>query len=173
MRILGAIVEPFVLAMFEIHAHVVARRGVGTELVGNQNAGSARLFADELAQKPLRRSAISSALNQRVDDEAVLIDGSPKPVFLAIDRDNDLIQMPLIAQLRRASADTISEISSKLLAPTPHGFMADDNVTRRQKVFDHSQTRRKSIIQLHRVGDDLGGETMAPIKRILDGAHRA
>ena len=81
--------------------------------------------------------------------------------------------MPLIAQLQRASADTISEFSSKLLGPALHGFMADDNATRRQKVFDHSQTQRKSIIQPHRVRDDLGGETMAPIKRILDGAHRA
>ena len=173
MRILRSIVEPLVLPMLEVHAHVVARRAIRSELVSDQHARSARLVADELAQKPLGRSAISSALNQGVDDEAVLIDSSPKPVFLTIDRDDYLVQIPLIAQLRRASADTISEFSSKLLGPAPHGFMADDNATCRQKVFHHSQTQRKSIIQPHRVGDDLGEETMAPKKRIVDGAHPA
>jgi hypothetical protein len=39
-------------------------------------------------------------LNQSVENEAVSIDGAPQPMHLAIDRDHELVEMPLVANPR-------------------------------------------------------------------------
>ena len=74
MRIFDAIVEPLVLVMLEFPAHVLACRAIGSEPVRDQNARDTSLFADELGQEPLG--------------------GTPGPVFLAVDRADDLVKMP-------------------------------------------------------------------------------
>ena len=138
MRILGALVEPLVLAMFEFHLHFRARGTVRAELISDQHPRSAGLFTDELAQEPLGGATVTTALNQSVNDEAVLINGAPKPMLFAIDGDDDLIEMPLVAELGRASPDAIREFPPEFLGPAPDGFMANDNPARCKKVFNHS-----------------------------------
>ena len=44
-----------------------------------------------------------------MENEAVLIDGAPEPVWLTGDRDDDLIHMPFVAASRRALADLIGD----------------------------------------------------------------
>jgi len=60
------------------------------------------LFADELAQESFGRLLVATALNQRVKDETILINGAPKPMLGAIDGDDDFIDMPFVAELRCA-----------------------------------------------------------------------
>ena len=62
-------------------------------------------FADVLAHQPLGSPLVTTALDQRIKHEAILIDGTPEPVLVAADRDDDLIQMPFVAKLGRATAD--------------------------------------------------------------------
>ena len=166
MRILRAIVEPLVLAMLKFHVHTRARRAVGAEFVGDQDTRRAGLFADELAQQTFGGAPVAAALNQSVKDEAIPIDGAPKPVLFAIDGDDDFIEMPNIAELRRALAGLVGEVSAEFLCPTPHGFMTDDNTAGGQQIFDHSQAERESEIEPNHMGDDLSGKTMTPITGI-------
>jgi hypothetical protein len=73
MRILGSIVQAFVLAMLNLKAHLRPRRAVGFKLVGNHDARrSARAF-QKFRQETLRGVAISPLLDQNVENEAVLI----------------------------------------------------------------------------------------------------
>ncbi len=67
------------LAMLELHAHVRARGAVRTELIGDQDTRSAGLFAEELAKQAFGGASVAAALNQSIEDKAVLIDGAPKP----------------------------------------------------------------------------------------------
>ena len=62
-------------------------------------------------------AGVPSTLDQDVENDAVLIDGAPEPVWLAGDRDDDLIHMPLVAASRSASADLVSEGLAELLSP--------------------------------------------------------
>jgi hypothetical protein len=39
----------------------------------------------------LRRASVPATLDQDVENETILIDGAPKPVLFARDRDDDLI----------------------------------------------------------------------------------
>ncbi len=47
--VLRPIVDALVLAVFEFHAHALARRAVRSELVGDQNTRSTGLLTDEFA----------------------------------------------------------------------------------------------------------------------------
>ncbi len=154
------------LAMLELHAHVRARGAVRTELIGDQDTRSAGLFADELAKQAFGGASVAATLNQSVEDKAVLIDGAPKPALFAIDGDHDLIETPLVAELRRAPAHFVGEVSAEFLNPAPDGFVADDHTAGGQKIFDHSQAERETEIEPNRMGDDLSGKAMTTIAGI-------
>jgi hypothetical protein len=89
MRILSSIIQALVLAMFDTKAHLRPRSAVGTELVCDHDARWRDGRFQEFPHKPLRRTAVSSTLDQDVENEAVLVDGAPKPVLLAGDRDDE------------------------------------------------------------------------------------
>jgi hypothetical protein len=89
MRILRPIVQALVLAMFHAKAHFRSRSAVRTELVRDHHARRHDRGFQELLHEPLRSARVSSALDQDVEHEAILIDGAPQPMLLARDRDND------------------------------------------------------------------------------------
>ena len=61
------------------------RRGVGAQLVGYQQLLCEALFSHELAHQPQRRSAVAAALDQHVEDLALMIDRTPEIHLLAGD----------------------------------------------------------------------------------------
>ena len=97
MRVLRAIVQAFVLVMFNLKAHLRPRRCVGAELVGDHDAGRDDRRFQKPLHEPLRRAGVSSTLDQDVENETILINGALEPVLLAGDRDDDLIHMPFVA----------------------------------------------------------------------------
>ena len=125
------------------------------------------MFAHKLTQQSFRGVLVASALDQCVKNKPILIDRAPKPMFRTIDCDDDFIEMPFVAKLRRAAADFIGEVPTKFLRPTPHGFMADDNPPHGQHVFNHPQAERETKIEPNRVGDHLGGETMTTVQGVM------
>ena len=50
------------------------------------------------AHQALCRLGIAAALHQHVENKAVLINGAPKPVFLSTDSDDNLIEVPFVAE---------------------------------------------------------------------------
>jgi hypothetical protein len=131
MGILRSIVEPFVLSMLEFQAQFTTRSSVGTKFVCDHDTWDSHLFTNELTQKPLGGVAVASALNQSIENEAVLVYCAPQPMLLAIDRDDDLIEMPFVAQARSAATDFFGEVPAEFLGPAPNCFMADDDPPRR------------------------------------------
>jgi hypothetical protein len=115
-----------------------ARGAVRAELIGDQDTRSAGRFAKELAKQAFGGASVATALNQSIEDKAVLIDGAPKPVLFAIDGDHDFIAAPLVTELRRAPAHFVGEVSPEFLSPAPDGFVTDDHTAGGQKIFDHS-----------------------------------
>ena len=100
------------------------------------------MFADKLAQELLGSAPVKTALHQRVEHKAVLIDGAPEPVFpepvfLAVDRDDDLVELPFFSESRCATPDLVGKVPPEFLRPAPDSFIADHNSVRSQQVFDH------------------------------------
>ncbi len=79
--------------------HEVAPGGIiGPELVGDHDPWCPPLSLQQLAHQALCRLGISAALHQHFEDEAVLIDGTPEPLLLAIDGHHTFVEMPFVAQ---------------------------------------------------------------------------
>ncbi|MHC2627320.1 hypothetical protein ACVIW2_009407 [Bradyrhizobium huanghuaihaiense] len=75
--------------------------GVSRDHHARRRAGG---FQEPL-HEPLRSARVSSALDQDVENEAILVDSAPEPMLFARDRDNDLVQMPFVAASGSALAE--------------------------------------------------------------------
>ncbi|APO50304.1 hypothetical protein SG09_77530 [Bradyrhizobium ottawaense] len=139
MRIFGPIVESFVLAMFDVKAHLRPRSAVRTQLIRDHHARRRAGGFQELLHEKLRSARVSSALDQDVENEAILVDSAPEPMLFARDRDNDLVQMPFVTAGGSALADPIGERLAEFPSPLAHGFIGHANATRRQHFLDHAQ----------------------------------
>src|SRR6516164_929092 len=78
MRVFGSIVHPQPLLMRASQSQTPERRGVGAQLVGDQQFGGEALLLEQLAHQPQRRPAVASALDQHVEDLALVVDGPPE-----------------------------------------------------------------------------------------------
>jgi hypothetical protein len=72
------------LAMLHGKVHRRFRGAVRTELVRDHHARRRHGGFQEFLHEPLRSPRVSSILDQDVEHEAILIDGAPQPMLLAI-----------------------------------------------------------------------------------------
>jgi len=86
----------------------------------------------KLSHKTFGGHGIAAALHQYVENKTVLIDAAPKSVFLASDRDDNLIEVPFVAKPAGGSPpDIISERPPELFHPEMHGLVRNKDPTRR------------------------------------------
>lgn len=105
------------LVMLNVQTHVPARRAIGYEFVGDHDPRRSRRLLQKFAQEALRGRSIPPALDQDVENEAVLIDGAPKPMFPSPDRDHGFVEMPLVATNGCTAPNAIGEFPAKFLGP--------------------------------------------------------
>jgi hypothetical protein len=76
-----------------------ANRGrVAGELIGDHHARlGAALTVKHTMQETLSGYLITPLLDQDIQRDAVLVNGSPQPVALATDLQRNFVQMPLVA----------------------------------------------------------------------------
>lgn len=107
MGILRPIVQAFMRTVFDPRHDLSLCSVVRPKLVGDHHARRAALALQQLAHQTLGRLGIATTLHQDLQDETVLIDGAPEPVLLAADRNDGLVEMPLVtsrpAERRRIS----------------------------------------------------------------------
>src|ERR1700730_5985095 len=59
------------------------------------------------------------ALDRNIENEAVLVDGTPEPMLLAGEADDDLIEVPFVATARCSPTDPVGEFPAEFEAPLP------------------------------------------------------
>ena len=139
------------LTMLDAKAHLRPRGAIGTEFVRDHDARWHDRRFQELPHEPLRRAGVSAGLNQDIENEAILIDGAPKPVLLAGNRDDNLIHVPFVAARRSPLAEPMAEGFAELLSPSAHGLVGHANSTRRKHLLDHTEAERKSEVEPDRM----------------------
>jgi hypothetical protein len=100
MRILRPIIKPLVRAVFDFWHDLTVGGSVGAELVGDHSPGWAALLPQQPFQQTLGCLGVASILDNLIEHIAVLINRPTQPVFLARDRDHDLVEVPDIAAAR-------------------------------------------------------------------------
>ena len=81
VRILRSVVESLVLAMLNAGHDLPLCRAIARKLVGDHDTGRPHLPLQQFAQQPLGRLLVASALDQDVEHDTGLVDGSPKPML--------------------------------------------------------------------------------------------
>jgi len=104
MRVFRPIVVSQPLVMRTGKSKTPERRGVGAQFVGDQQFRRDTLLLEQLAHQPQRRPTVAPALDQHVEDFALVVDGPPQIHPLAGDPHHHLVKMLTIARLRATLA---------------------------------------------------------------------
>ena len=98
MRHLGTIVRVSVRAMGDGRHDRSVRSRVAAQLVGDQPPRLTLLALQQLAEKTCGSPTVTTRLDEDIEDVAILIDGTPEIVSPSLDGDEDLVQVPDVAQ---------------------------------------------------------------------------
>ena len=79
-----------------------------------------------------RGTPITPRLDEDVDHIAVLVDGTPEMLTLALDVDEELVQVPRIAQSPFSPLQRPGILGAELPAPVADGLVGDGDSTLRQ-----------------------------------------
>jgi len=98
-------------------------------------------------QQAFRCILVTPTLKDFIQNDAVLINSSPKPEFLPLDRHDDFIQMPNIAGSRLQSAQTACNSRAKLFDPSADSFVRDINPAFQQHLFNLPEAEIEPAIE--------------------------
>ena len=126
-------------------SQVPDRPEITAQLVRDDDTGFTEPV-DQPCQETSCCFGVASRLNENIQHVAVRVDRPPEPVFCAVDRDNDLIQMPFVNRSSSVPFDTIGEVAAKAVHPFPDRFPADHHTPIGEKVFDIRRTEREVMV---------------------------
>ena len=106
------------------------RSTIASEFIGNDHA---RMTTSRSPQHPAKetygRESIPPWLHKDVEHNAVLINGSPEVMSNAVDLEENVVQMPLVAGSSTPSPEAIGIRFAELVAPAPDRFVANHHAT--------------------------------------------
>ena len=79
MAVLGAVIEPLVGPVIKAGGDIPLRCALGAELVGDDPSGHEAPAFHQPDQEPLCRALVPPRLEDFIQDDTVLIDGTPEP----------------------------------------------------------------------------------------------
>jgi len=115
-------------------------------------------------QEALSGYLIAPLLDQDVQHDSVLVNGSPQPVTFATDLQRNFVQVPLVARSHSSSTQLCRKCGSELGAPLSNGLVADDDPAFGEEILNVTKARDESELQPDGVSDALGRETVASIR---------
>ena len=141
VRVLRLVVRVAALAMLEVRQQFALGHAIALQLVRDEDAWRIMETVEEALEEALCRRAIAAALHQDVEDHAVLIHGAPEIARLALDADEDLIEVPLVTGPRPAATEIVGEGRAGLQAPATDAPVRDDDAALGQQQFNIPQAR--------------------------------
>ena len=163
MRVLSTIVEVATLSVLDIGQQMTLRHPIASQLVGDDHSRHVLQALQQTPEEPLGSFPITSLLDQNIEDDTVLIHGTPKIMLNAQDPDEHLVEVPLVARSGTAAAQTTGKVPAEFLAPAPHRLVGDDDAALSQKQLNIAQAEAEHMIQPYSMADNLRGEAMAVV----------
>src|SRR5437762_8852881 len=143
MGVFGPVIEALVLPMLDPGHDLPLGRGVALQLVGDEHTRGSTLLLEELAEQAFGGLLVAPALDENVENEAVLVDGTPEPVLLSGDADDDLIEVPFVATARRSLTNAVGEFPAEFEAPLADRLVRHRDAAGGQHLLDHPQAQKK------------------------------
>src|ERR1700674_988864 len=171
VRIFCPVVESFLLMMIDARHHFCLGCCVTAQLVGDDGPWNVLKTLEQFAKELLRRLLIPPRLHQNIEHLAVLVDGAPQVLQLAVDAKKNFIEMPPVAESAAAGTNPLGVHSAKLQAPLAHALIADCDATLRHHFFDVSVAECKSKIKPSAMTDNYGRKAVAAVEGRVDDRH--
>ena len=104
--------------------------------------------------KQTRRSLVSPALNQDIQNFPFVVDSAPQIHLLAIDRDKDLVQVPATVWSRAQTSQPVGIAQPELHRPAPDALIGNVYAAFGEHIFNIAKAEGKPEIQPDGVLDD-------------------
>jgi hypothetical protein len=160
VRVLGTVVEVAVLPVFDAREDLSLRRAVAFQPIGDDDPWYVPAAFEELAEELLGGMLVPPTLHQDIEHSPVLIHSPPEIMALPIDREEDFIQLPLVAWLRASAAELIGIGLAEFPTPLADRLIGDDDPAREQQFLHIAVAEAEPEIEPDRVADDLGREAV-------------
>src|ERR1700737_5360927 len=100
------------------------------------------LLLEELAEQAFGGLLVAPALDENIKNEAVLVDGTPEPMLLPGEADDNLIEVPFVATARCSPTDAVGEFPADFGPPLPDRLVRPRDAARPQHPLDHAPGQR-------------------------------
>jgi hypothetical protein len=121
---LRAVIQVAVLPVFHPRHGLLFRCSIAPQFVSDDDAWNILAAFEELGEELLSGDRIAPSLYQHIEHGRVLVDdGPPQVVTLAVNGEEDLIQMPLVPRSWVPTPELVSIGLPELPAPLPSGFV--------------------------------------------------
>jgi hypothetical protein len=160
MGVLRAVIQIPVLPMFHAWEELPRGGAITLQLVRADDPWHIGQAVEQRAEEVLRGLLVPPALHQDSEDMAVLIARPPEIVPLTTNREQDLIQVPLITASRAPATPVIGLGVPERLAPLADGFIRHDEATSEQQLFHVAVAAAEAEVQPDAMTDDRSRKPM-------------
>jgi len=161
VRMLRPVVQSLVLPVLDTGPHLPLGRPVARERVGADHARHVGKILEQTTEELLGGRRVSAALDQDIEDVAVLIDGPPALVPHPVAAAEDLVEVPRVARLRVPASQRVGVLLAERAAPLAHGLVGADHPTLGEQFLHVALTQGEAAVPPDRVADNRGREAMA------------
>src|SRR5258708_29945362 len=121
------VVQISALAMFNLWKQLAVCDAVAAQLIGHDHSRHVLQALEQSFDESFRGIGIPPRLNEDIEDDAVLIHGTPKIVLYSLDANEHLVQVPFVPWSWPATAPASGKGLAKFFAPAPDRFVGDDD----------------------------------------------
>jgi hypothetical protein len=151
------------LSVLHAEKQLTLSDAIAPHLVGHNHPRYILQTPQKLLEEALRGVGIVPGLNEDVEHNAILIDGTPEIALHASDSDEDLVHVPLVPWPRPAAAQAVSETRAEFLAPASYRLVGDHDAGLSQEQLNVPQAEAEHVVEPDGVADDLGWEPIAAV----------
>jgi len=163
VRNLGAVVGILSGVVGDLRQDCSLRCTVALEFVGDDPERLLVLAAHQSAKESLGCALIAPGLQQNIDDVSVLIHGTPEILLLAVDSDEEFVQIPDVAEATLFPLQTLYITRSEFSAPLSDGFERNQDAAFGQQIFDITEAHTETMIDPHGIADDFRRESVSAV----------
>lgn len=138
---------------------------VAAQLVGDRAVGKPALFLQDLSKETDSGVPTPPGPCEDVEHVAVLIAGAPQVLPTPMNRDEELIEVPDVAEVPAARAEASRIGPAEGVAPQADRLAGNRDPALGQQILDIAEAEAEREVEPHGVGDDLRWKSVSSIAR--------
>ena len=135
------------------------------------NFGTKPCFLSSLRINRRRRPTVASALDEYVENLALVIHGTPQIHPPSGDANHHLVEMPAIARSRAPAPQFARDEGTEFQYPAPYRFIGEVEPSLGQQFLDIAQAEMEAEVEPDSVADDFDRVPIASVRRGLSNGN--